>query len=66
MSPMAARGACVVEQPDDVRIQLVNRLAMFGNVQAKVECRIYMKNQTCFGPLPRTAKWNQSPTRTRV
>jgi predicted RNA-binding protein YlqC (UPF0109 family) len=28
----------LVEQPDDVRVQLVNRLAMFGNVQAKVEC----------------------------
>ena len=27
----------LVEQPDDVRVQLVNRLAMFGNVQAKVE-----------------------------
>jgi predicted RNA-binding protein YlqC (UPF0109 family) len=26
-----------VEQPDDVRVELVNRLAMFGNVQAKVE-----------------------------
>jgi hypothetical protein len=24
-----------VEQPDDVRVQLVNRLAMFGNVQRR-------------------------------
>jgi predicted RNA-binding protein YlqC (UPF0109 family) len=30
----------LVEQPDDVRVQLVNRLAMFGNVQANEECRI--------------------------
>ncbi len=28
----------LVEQPDDVRVQLVNRLAMSGNVQAKEEC----------------------------
>jgi hypothetical protein len=28
----------LVEQPDDVRVQLVNRRAMFGNVQAKIEC----------------------------
>ena len=27
----------LVEQPDNVRVQLVNRLAMFGNVQAKEE-----------------------------
>jgi hypothetical protein len=27
-----------VEQPDYMRVQLVNRLAMFGNVQAKEEC----------------------------
>jgi predicted RNA-binding protein YlqC (UPF0109 family) len=27
-----------VEQPDDVRVQLVNRLAMFGNVQVQEEC----------------------------
>ena len=27
----------LVEQPDDLRVQLVNRLAMFGNVQAKEE-----------------------------
>ena len=25
----------LVEQPDDVRVQLVNRLAMFGNVHSK-------------------------------
>ncbi len=37
-----------VEQPDDVRIQLVNRLAMFGNVQAKVECRIYNEESNLF------------------
>jgi hypothetical protein len=25
----------LVEQPDDLRVQLVNRLAMFGNVHAR-------------------------------
>jgi hypothetical protein len=37
-----------VEQPDNVRVQLVNRLAMFGNVQAKAECRIKQEESNLF------------------
>jgi hypothetical protein len=38
----------LVEQPDNVRVQLVNRLAMSGNVQAKVECRIRNEESNLF------------------
>jgi len=27
----------LVQQPDDLRVQLVNRPAMFGNAQTKIE-----------------------------
>ena len=37
-----------VEQPDDVRVQLVNRLAMSGNVQANEECRIKREESNLF------------------
>ncbi len=30
----------LVQQPDDLRVQLVNRLAMVGKVQGRGECRI--------------------------
>jgi hypothetical protein len=38
----------LVEQPDNLRVQLVNRLTMFGNVQAKVECRIQKEESNLF------------------
>jgi len=47
-----------VEQPDNVRVQLVNRLAMFGNVHGKAECRIMKEESNLFhaaifsGPVP--------------
>ena len=37
-----------VEQPDDLRVQRVNRLAMFGNVQTKEECRIMKEESNPF------------------
>jgi hypothetical protein len=38
----------LVEQPDDVRVQLVNRLAMFGNVHGNAECRIKREESNRF------------------
>ena len=38
----------LVEQPDDVRVQLVNRLAMFGNVHGRAECRIKREESNLF------------------
>jgi len=38
----------LVEQPDDLRVQLVNRRAMFGNVQAKTECGIRGEESNLF------------------
>jgi hypothetical protein len=37
-----------VEQPDDVRVELVNRLAMFGNVHGNAECRIMKEESNLF------------------
>ena len=42
----------LVEQPDDVRVQLVNRLAMFGNVHGEGQnAEFGRKNQICFARL---------------
>ena len=46
----------LVEQPDDVRVQLVNRLAMFGNVQAKRECRRRKEESNLFRATEITAR----------